>query len=202
MSSNTVAQQLTLSGFVARKIHGLYAGVSTGSSAARASLSNLRRAVGRDPAKHPLSWQYVLTAEEEAAFPEHHRGSTDEPSPGEYAAYIALTLYAVHQQSEAQNMHSSQQTFGYAVGRLVQRRNPSIKKRFDALMQARTFGAMMYHTRALVQLLKQEELSFDYAKFAGDLVKLQNPQQRSKVITRWSRDFVSGYGSVTYSNSK
>lgn len=183
----------TLYNFVTHKIHRLYGGHNAGSSASKKELSDLRQAVGQDPAKNPLAWQYVLTGDENIDFPDNYRGRGDEASYGELATYMALTLYAVHQQSEQRNMHTKDISFGYSIGQLVAKRTPSIKKRFDALLQARNFSGIVYHARSLVQLLKQEELTFDYGRFTTDLYWLQHPRHRAKVITRWSRDFAYGY---------
>lgn len=193
MTDYAEPQQNSLSRFVNHTIHTLYGGNNAGSSASKKALSNLRRAVGQDPAKNPQAWQFVLIGDTESSFPEKYRGHGDEASYGELATYMALTLYAVHQQSEQRNMHVNGTGFGYAVGQLVARRTPSIKKRFDALLQVRNFTGIIYHARSLVQLLKQEEIPFDYGKFAVDLYLLQIPKHRDKTITRWSRDFAYGY---------
>ena len=193
MSHHSETVTPTLYNFVTHKIHSLYGGHNVGASASKKELNDLRRAVGQDPAKNPLAWQYVLTGDENIDFPESYRGRGDEASYGELAVFMALTLYAVHQQSEQRNMHTKDIGFGYAVGQLVARRTPSIKKRFDALLQARNFTGIIYHARSLIQLLKQEELTFDYGKFATDLYWLQHPKHRARVITRWSRDFAYGY---------
>lgn len=183
-----------LEDFVAHKIHRLYASYQAGNSSARKQLSDLRRAVGQNPAKNPLAWQYVISPEEDEVFPEDAKyRQQDQPTRKELAAYSALALYAVHQQSEQRKMHAAGRYFGTAVGQLVSRGTPSIKRRFDSLMQARTFEGIMYHARTLVQLLKQQEIPFDYGKFAADLAKLQDPKTKAQVITRWSRDFTYGF---------
>lgn len=197
MPNGPTATDPSLYSFVAAKIQSLYKRYNAGSAAARRELSNLRRAVGKDPGNHPLAWQFVLSEDTAGGFPSLRDDERDMLSHSEYAAYLALTLYAVHQQSEQRIMHAKDKTFGHAVGQLVAERTPSIKKRFDALLQARSFPAIAYHARTLVQLLKQEEIPFNYAKFAEDLSDLQNPKDRSRVVARWSRDFVVGYSSLT-----
>lgn len=193
--SNAPAQEAkTLYSFTAHKINKLHGSLTAGSSVAKKQLSDLRKAVGRPPAENPMAWQYVISPEEEETFPEkpeYRQG--DQPTAKELAVFTALTLYAVHQQSEQRNMHVAGRTFGSAIGELVSRRTPSIKKRFDSLMQARNYTGLTYHARSLIQLLKQEGTPFDYGRFAEDLEKLQRPDKRNGVITRWSRDFVYGY---------
>ncbi|MDT0189635.1 type I-E CRISPR-associated protein Cse2/CasB [Rothia terrae] len=193
MSSNSLDVP-SVEKFVSHKIQKLYSSYNAGNSSAKKQFSNLRRAVNQNPAKNPLAWQYVISSDEDSTFPEKQEYRTgDTPTPTENAIYSALALYAVHQQSEQRIMHASELTFGNAVGQLVVRRTSSIKRRFDSLLQARTFESATYHARSLVQLLKQEEIPFDYGRFAADLAKLQNPRTRSGVITRWSRDFTYGY---------
>ncbi|QRZ61431.1 type I-E CRISPR-associated protein Cse2/CasB [Rothia sp. ZJ932] len=190
----TSTSEQSLSRFVTRKVNALYGSYSSGSSLSKKQLSELRKAVGQDPARFPLAWQYVISAEDEHAFPEDAKyRQGDLPTQRELAAFTALTLFAVHQQSEQRIMHAAGRSFGSAVGELVDKRTASIKKRFDSLLQARTYTAMSYHARSLVQLLKQEEIPFDYGTFSEDLAKLQSPKHRSSVITRWSRNFVYGF---------
>ncbi len=195
MTSTAQADSGGIYEFVTQKVHLLYTAISSNNPTAKAQLSNLRKAAGKNPAHNPLAWQYVISDQEQARFPERLRGRGDQPSASENAIYLALTLYAVHQQAEQKMMHQPQTSFGYAVGQLVAQRTPSIKKRFDAMLQARTFTALTYHARNLIQLLKQEAIGFNYGKFAQDLALLQHPQYKTKIITRWSRDFVIGYQS-------
>lgn len=194
-------KEMSLGNFVAHKIYSIYSSYSAGQSAGKATLSNLRRAAGKKTDQNPLAWQYVLTPEDEAKFPSSYQGQGDQPTYAENAAFIALTLYGMHQQSLAPNMHSKERSFGKAAGELVKRRTPSIKKRFDALLSARSASAISYHARNLVQLLHQEQIAFDYGRFAEDLNRLQNPKYRATVITRWSRDFVYGYSFSTTTDS-
>lgn len=200
--SNNSSQVPSIENFVSHKIQKLYSSYSAGNSSAKKQLSDLRRAVEQNPAKNPLAWQYVISSDKDSCFPEKQEYRTsDAPTRTENAIYSALALYAVHQQSEQRIMHASGLPFGNAVGQLVYRRTPSIKRRFDSLLQARTFESATYHARSLVQLLKQEEIPFDYGRFATDLAQLQNPSTKSGVITRWSRDFTYGYSKSFSGNS-
>ena len=116
----------------------------------------------------------------------------DEPSRAEWAAYTALTCYAVHQQSQSRPMHVPGTSFGEAVGRLVPRTSESVKARFDALLTAAGFPAVRYHLRSLVTLLRSEGIPFDYGRFAEDLARLQDPRARDRVLLAWGRDYVKG----------
>lgn len=158
---------------------------------ARATLSTLRRAVGRDPGRDPLAWGLVLDDGGDT-LPGHLLGHRDEPSRSEWAAYLALTCYAVHQQSQTRPMHEHGRSFGEAVGRLVARTTESVKARFDALLTAAGFSAVRYHLRSLVTLLRSEGISFDYGRFADDVARLLDPRTRDRVLLAWGRDYVRG----------
>ena len=59
----------------------------------RAELAELRRGVGRAPGEKPMLWGTILTN-----LPEEFYGRNGEPSRAEWAIYIALTMFALHQQ--------------------------------------------------------------------------------------------------------
>lgn len=160
--------------------------------AARATLSTLRRAVSRDPGQDPLAWGLVLEGAEGDILPEHLLGRGDTPSRAEWAAYTALTCYAVHQQSQSRPMHMPGTSFGEAIGQLVPRTSESVKARFDALLTSAGFPAVRYHLRSLVTLLRSEGIAFDYGRFAEDLARLQDPRTRDRVLLAWGRDYVKG----------
>jgi CRISPR system Cascade subunit CasB len=75
-------------------------------------------------------------------------GKGEEPSPGEWAAHAALTLYAIHQQSQTIPMHQRgrEHGLGQAIRQLVQRnsdRYASLEQRASkevcALVTAESF---------------------------------------------------------------
>ena len=186
--------RVTLSNYVTRKVMSLYHQKDAGSSAATAKLAQLRRGSGTDPVSHPELWGIIFGENEDTHdFPEHYRGKYDTPTRGEYATFTALTLYALHQQSRSQPMHVTNFRFGTAVGQLVRQTSESMKKRFDALLKARSESARRHYLRSLITLLRSEEIAFDYGQFAQDYMQLQNPEKRDAVILRWSRDFLYGY---------
>lgn len=76
----------------------------------RAELAELRRGVGRQPGELPALWGSFL-----AEMSEELRG-TDGPSKAEWAIYLALTLYALHQQG-ANRAEGSMNQPGKTLGR-------------------------------------------------------------------------------------
>ena len=159
----------------------------------RATVAALRNAVGQTPDRAPLAWGYV-TEQVIPEFPSSWIGRED-PTPQEWAAFTALTFWALHQQSQARPMHRAfegderYKNFGFSIGHLTKRaEGSSIKGRFDALLVARNGAAQLHHLRGLVQLLRSHEIPVDYGQLARDLASLRFGDHR-KVALRWGRGF-------------
>jgi len=160
------------------------------SSATRATLSRLRRAAGTAPGEDPIAWGMVIE-ELLPNLPAYEIGRTDEPSNGEWAAFTALTMFAVHQQSQPAFMHRKHYSVGRAVGELKKDSgSESIKARLDVLQTAQSPKAIQYHLRSIINLLNSYDIPLDYGLLALDLKKLLNPEDRAGVIIRWGRDYV------------
>lgn len=157
----------------------------------RAALANLRHGLGRAPGELPQLWGTFLQE-----MPEEMQSRTGDPTREEWAAYLALTLYALHQQGHtlpAQNMNSAGQGLGRAARRLVPPGEPvadsSIQKRFNALATATQMPELAQHLRGMVQLLRAKDIPLDYAQLAVDLYDLQHPDKAARVRLRWGQDF-------------
>lgn len=192
-----MTKQDALQRFVSAKINHLYRQKDAGVSAAIAELAQLRRGAGKVPTGHPHLMGMVLVLENEdkedkQAFPEQCRGKGDKPNDAEIAAYTALTLFALHQQSQNQPMHDAKVSFGRAVGKLVGNTTSSMKKRFDSLLTAQTENARQHYLRSLITLLRSKSIAFNYGQFAVDYMYLQNPSTRKNVLYRWNSEFSYG----------
>ena len=192
-----MTKQDALQRFVSTKINRLYLQKDAGVSAAIAELAQLRRGAGKVPTGYPHLMGMVLVLENEdkedkQAFPEQCRGKGDRPNDAEIAAYTALTLFALHQQSQNQPMHDAKVSFGRAVGKLVGNTTSSMKKRFDSLLTAQTENARQHYLRSLITLLRSKSIAFNYGQFAVDYMYLQNPSTRKNVLYRWNSEFSSG----------
>ncbi|MBU4214766.1 MAG: type I-E CRISPR-associated protein Cse2/CasB [Actinobacteria bacterium] len=155
------------------------------SSRARADLARLRRVVGHEPGTDVEILD--LTTD-----PDAPRPAQDEPTADERAIHVALTLYAVHQQSQERRMHVQGRSFGSALGRLRYvdgEENPGVVRRFQALGTATDLAEAATHARALVTLLRGAGQGFDYGLLARDLVALQDPRRAQGVRLAWGRDF-------------
>ena len=100
--------------YVIKQVSSLSNHLETGISKAR--MAQLRRGIGKKPGENPEIWGSFLID-----LPEQFMSNTIEPSKAEWAIYIALTMYALHQQghSESVNRQGYEYFLGQAVGKLV-----------------------------------------------------------------------------------
>ena len=84
--------------YVAGQLSGLW---SLPKPQRRARLAELRRGVGHQPGDLPALWgSFLQELPKELWGRETAAGECREPSEAEWAVYLALTLYALHQQGE------------------------------------------------------------------------------------------------------
>ena len=163
----------------------------------RAMLAKLRRGIGKQPGELPELLEILL-----GGMPEEMYGKDGKPSYAEWAIYTALTLFALHQQGKEKDRPMSVagkpednvagNSLGAAVGYLVKRdrkREPAIKRRFDAVITANDFTELSYHARGLVQLLRAEDIPLDYPRFAEDLYWYQFDERRNHIRMKWGEDY-------------
>lgn len=165
-----------------------------GHSAAARVLAELRRAISSAPGADPSVW--VVEFEE---MPECLQGVSSEPSAGEWAVHGALTLYAVHQQSQRVGMYQvgAPYSLGASIRMLVARRadaysgieDGQLPTRFAALVTAASMEERMHYLRQIVQLLRTESIPLDYGRLARDLYNLQNPYRADAVRLAWGRAY-------------
>lgn len=185
-------ERIRLRDHVSRHIERLQGGYTAGSSAAVSTLAKLRNGVGK-PVGAELSLLQYTTA---GLYPEG-TPLPDEPTDRERAAYTAITLFAVHQQSQRElRMHQAGDgttpgnSLGKAAGRLYQKTGaPGVIRRFEGLGTAQSWPEINQHARGLIQLLRAEKIPLDYGRFAEDLLALQRPEWAATVRNRWGRDF-------------
>ena len=164
----------------------------------RAELAKLRRGVGHRPGELPELWGSFLLG-----MPEGFQGNNG-PTAAEWAVYLALTLYAVHQQGNDQPMNRPHSTLGRAVRQLAERNTSagqdwtkaSVLRRFNALATAEEITEISHHLRGMVQMLsaaKDGAIPLDYPQLAVDLYELQCTDPRytqipANVRLRWGQD--------------
>ena len=186
MAEQTI--QTTIRAYVARRLRWLQ---GLPEHPQKAALANLRRGVGCVPGDLPELWGTFLQD-----FPPELESKSGAPTRGEWAIYMALTLYALHQQGHAlpkENMHQEGARFGCAVRRLVKPNEKpeesSILRRFNALATASAMPERAQHLRGIVQLLRANGVPLDYVQLAADMYELQFPTGAQRVRLRWGQDF-------------
>lgn len=188
------AAQRELATFVSSRVEPLQAEYLRDNRTGRADsrLARLRRAVTTAPGEDPAVWELTLDGVPFAS-------RTDEPSPSERAVHTALTLYAVHQQSQRVRVHQRGWSLGRAVRALVASRDAlgdaeregAVRRRFDALISATSYDEIAYQLRGLVQQFRSADppIPLDYGRLAEDLDALQSRQRAPGVLLRWGRDY-------------
>lgn len=182
MSKNVSAKQVEA--FTRKKITSLLLQSKENTKA----LAELRRGIGKVPGEIPQLWGYYLES-----MPEEFYGDT-EPSRAEWAVYVALTLFAVHQQGkdpQSESMQKEGQSFGTALSHLVHSKEDRerIVRRFNVIATASSVEELFHYMRSAIQLLRGENICLDYAKLAGEIYCFQFPELISNVRLRWGQDF-------------
>lgn len=157
----------------------------------KAALANLRRGIGRIPGDMPELWGMYLQD-----LPESMQRESGYPTREEWAVYLSLTLYAMHQQGHslpADSMNQEGERFGRCVRKLIpseeRPEDSSILRRFNALATAADMQECAHYLRGVIQLLRAESIPLDYPQLAWDLYELQLPDLAPRVRLRWGQDF-------------
>lgn len=147
-----------------------------------AALARLRRGAGKRPGE-------VLDVLEFTVSTTFFVGDTTAATHQENAAHLAVTLYALHQQSRGERMHRRGADLGSALRLLNSVPPPDpILRRFRTLGTADSFDELSHHLRGVVQLMRTGGRQLDYALLADQLVGWQDGR-RSQVQLAWARGF-------------
>ncbi|MFD3328570.1 type I-E CRISPR-associated protein Cse2/CasB [Streptomyces sp. NPDC058701] len=180
---------------VGRHIRTLQSGYLDDRPDAVRALARLRRGVGRQPTETPDLWGLVGVEGFHAAFLAQRQvpASEAEALRAERAAHVAVTLWAVHQQSHrARQMHVADgPSVGTAVRRLMSggETDEPIRKRLVRAGTASTLDVLAQRLRELVALLRTAEVPLDYALLAEQLDQWQRPGGPARVRQAWGRSF-------------
>ncbi|MFD9337193.1 type I-E CRISPR-associated protein Cse2/CasB [Streptomyces sp. NPDC060028] len=178
---------------VAQRIRTLQQDYSHDSSQAVQALARLRRGIGRQANEMPDLWGLLGIEQFYAAQPDGHRISEAEALRAERAAHVAVTLWALHQQSNrTKRMHVADgASLGTAVRRLMTGTDSDepIRKRLLRAGTATTFDVLARRLRELVVLLRKADIPLDYGLLAEHLDRWQKPGGPSQVRQAWGRSF-------------
>ncbi len=174
--------------YVAGQIRDLLKRIDT--SDGRAMLANLRRGIGKVPGEIPELWGAFLNGLDDELY-----GQNGNPSPAEWAVYLSLTMFALHQQGNAEPVQQEKMSLGNAAARLIDRSKNEdeernrIMQRFGSVITASDMPELSHHLRGMIQLLKANSVHLDYVQLAGDLLDFQYQDSRRRVQLRWGEDF-------------
>lgn len=186
LGKNEVQQQVQQ--HMELKLHMLKNSMSEGQ--VKASLAILRRGIGKQPGSQPFIWGMLLQD-----MLKDMMGTGDEPSYAEWAVYVAMTMYALHQQGKdihTEDMNcEDKQTLGKAIAQLVHKKEDEerIIHRLNTLITSSDFEEVSYHLRGIIQLLRRDNIKLNYPVLAGELYQFQFSEGNQKVGFRWGRDF-------------
>lgn len=154
-------------------------------------LARIRRAAGKPIQAVPDLWGLTGT---EALYDQIKDPVRLERA--ENAVHIAVTLFALHQQSlRDKPMHV---TNGPGLGRAVRDLmapdviDESIRRRFVRVGTATSLTQLAQRLRDVVTLLHNEAKPLDYAALAEQIYRWQHPVERGAVQREWGRSFHTG----------
>lgn len=156
----------------------------------RPLLAKLRHGVGRKPGEMPELWGMLLDG-----LPDDLRSERGEPTRAEWAIYISLTMYALHQQGKdmrQQQMHVGGVSLGKAAFNLCggdADERERVGKRFNKVALADNMDELTHYLRGFIQLLRASDVTLDYVMLANDLYLYQYDDLAPKVRLRWGQDF-------------
>jgi CRISPR system Cascade subunit CasB len=152
-------------------------------------LAALRRGLGREAGTVPSMWRFHRTDLDDTR---RDSGRVD----GRFRAeHHALTLFAVHQQSQDRLMHAPATGLGRAMRQLHALRGesagPALDRRFYAAVTAESVNEVAYHLRGLVQLLRSSSpaVPLDYTALYDGLRRWASPEPRDRVRRQWGLQY-------------
>ena len=158
-------------------------------SGGKAKLANLRRGIGKVPGELPELWGSFLNGIHDELL-----GTNGKPSRAEWAIYLSLTLFALHQQGNSESVNAKNISLGKAAAGLMEKPNDDdererVLRRLGPVVTAKDMSELSYHLRCMIQLLKSKGIRLDYIKLAEDIYDFQYEETRNNVRLRWGQDF-------------
>ncbi|MFI9462428.1 type I-E CRISPR-associated protein Cse2/CasB [Streptomyces xiamenensis] len=165
-----------------------------------ATLARLRRGAGKPPEDVPDLWGLVDTGALYEDLPPGTRPATQGAETAleraENALHVALTLWALHQQSRREGMHRRDEParpagLGAAVRRLMpgQDIDEPLRRRLVRAGNAPDLTTLAQRLRDIVPLLRPADIALDYALLAHQLYRWQQTGGREEVRRAWGRSF-------------
>jgi CRISPR system Cascade subunit CasB len=146
-------------------------------------LAALRRGIGRQPGTVAQMWPYYTQLDGAGRLTARLQ-----------AEHLALTLFAVHQQSQVRPVHRTGVGLGTAL--LALRRSgrfseEALDRRFGATATATSTGEVAHHLRGLITQLRGVAgvPGLDYTRLFRDLWDWHDPDRQAKVRRRWGGQY-------------
>nr|WP_222936827.1 type I-E CRISPR-associated protein Cse2/CasB [Streptomonospora sp. PA3] len=184
--------------FVDERVREIQHGYLQDRSGAVSTLAQLRRGAGKTIADAPELWGLTLDDRFYANAPRRWftRYETEDDKKNqeraENAAHIALTLYAVHQQSRREErMHQRGPDLGAAVRRMMPpgEIDEPLRRRFVQVGTAHDMPTLAYRLREVVVMLRRDAVPLDYGLLADRIHHFQQPGGKKDVRALWGRSF-------------
>ncbi|MFF9818978.1 type I-E CRISPR-associated protein Cse2/CasB [Streptomyces sp. NPDC014006] len=192
----------------AAHITALQRGYLTDQSHAVAALARLRRGAGRPAGQLPDLWALIDTGPLHDTPQGSRPLSESELTRSEDALHVALTLYALHQQSRRTGMYQADRPdrrrgLGSAVRRMMKpgEIDEPVHKRLVRAGTAPDLPVLAQRLRDIVVLLRREDIPLDHALLAGQLYTWQWPGGADTVRREWGRSFHAWHGKPTPAGS-
>lgn len=177
--------------FMSRKLNYLLAISNEGEG--KAQLAALRRGIGQTPGEFPEIFGILLQD-----MPEEFMSEGEKVSKEEWACYIALTLFALHQQGndgKTASMNTDKKvSVGLAMNDYVMSSNDSNARsrmavKLQTLASSKDMNEFSYHLRAVIKLLKTKGIQLNYSMLAADLYEFQFQENKANIFLKWGQDF-------------
>ncbi|MGV9248891.1 type I-E CRISPR-associated protein Cse2/CasB [Streptomyces sp. NPDC003710] len=161
-----------------------------------AALARLRRGAGREAGQLPDLWALIDTSPLHETPDGARPLSESELIRAEDALHVALTLYALHQQSRRSGMYQADRPgrrrgLGAAVRRMMKpgEIDEPVHKRLVRAGTSPDLAVLAQRLRDIVVLLRREDIELDHAQLAGQLYTWQWPGGADTVRREWGRSF-------------
>lgn len=146
-------------------------------------LAALRRGIGHEPGTVPQMWPYYTQLDGVGRLTDRLR-----------AEHFALTLFAVHQQSQGRPMHRNDVGVGAVVLQLRisdKFSAEAVDRRFGAAATATSVEEVAHHLRGLITQLRslRDVPGLDYTRLFCDLWAWHDPERRARVRRRWGGQY-------------
>ncbi|MGN1197163.1 MAG: type I-E CRISPR-associated protein Cse2/CasB [Acetatifactor sp.] len=159
----------------------------------RAELAKIRRGVGMMPGENPDLYGFFLQD-----MPEEFWSQKGDITKEEWACYLAITLYSLHQQSNSTKLHNmhtdKQESLGSALRKLARIKGDDnarerLLKRLQTIITSKDMNEFSYHLKGVITLLRNDGIPLNYAEFAQDIYDFQFEESKNKVGLRWGQDY-------------